>query len=379
MTTATEYAAGDGPLPRRSLLAGAAGLGAAALLAACGGESASGGGAGAIRVTDQRGKRLTFDKPVTRVVTLPMPAASMLIAVDRSAQHLVGMHDASWTAMRDSVMGAMFPDALKVAHDVADEEFVPNVESILSLNPDVVVQWGDHGAGVLNPLENAGLTVLGLSYGTQDDVATWLRLFATILGKPDRGRQIVSRIDTELHRMQRLQSTRTSHPRIMYFFQATGGLKAAGGNSYNDVYIRLVGGTNPASGATGEQGVVGVDVEQVLAWDPEIVLLGNFDPTMPTDIYGDRVWQDVTAVRSRRVYKVPLGGYRWDPPGQESPLMWRWLSEIAFPANRRSTLREDVRTYYRFLYGKVPTAAQIDQILWQDANGRSAAYDQFHA
>ena len=80
--------------------------------------------------------------------------------------------------------------------------------------------------------------------------------------------------------------------------------------------------------------MVGLDVEQVLRWDPEVILLGNFDPAMPQDIYSDPVWQNISAVRSRRVYKVPLGGYRWDPPGQESPLMWHWLSDIAFPQTR---------------------------------------------
>ena len=56
----------------------------------------------------------------------------------------------------------------------------------------------------------------------------------------------------------------------------------------------------------------------------------------------DPVWQNVSAVRERRVYKVPLGGYRWDPPGQESPLMWHWLTDIAFP-RERSGLRGKVR------------------------------------
>jgi iron complex transport system substrate-binding protein len=321
-----------------------------------------------------------FEKPVSRVVTIPIPAAAMLIAIDGSADRLVGMQDASWSAIHDGIMGTMFPAALKVAHDVASEEFAPNVESILSLKPDVVVQWGDHGSEIITPLENAGLTVLGLSYGTQADLMTWLRLFAAITGNVDRGQVMRSQINTRLRETRAAGSKVTGvPPKILYFLQYTDGLEVAGTETYNDYYISLVGATNPAGGPHGVPGFASVDVEQVLAWDPDIMLLGNFDAAVPADVYGDKVWQAVSAVRTRRVYKVPLGGYRWDPPGQESPLMWRWLSEVAFPqgSGAGSDLRARIVSAYKFLYRYTPTPAQIDTILWTDVNGGSAHYQEF--
>jgi iron complex transport system substrate-binding protein len=124
--------------------------------------------------------------------------------------------------------------------------------------------------------------------------------------------------------------------------------------------------------------MIGLDVEQVLKWDPEVILLGNFDNAMPKDIYSDPVWQNVSAVRSHRVYKVPLGGYRWDPPGQESPLMWHWLADIAFPQDK-SPLRSRVGDYFRFLYNHEPTAEELNKILWTSTNSASANYQQFNA
>lgn len=334
-----------------------------------------------ITVTDQRGKVLVFDRPVTRVVTIPMPAASLLAAVDRGASHLAGMHNASWVAMRDGAMGELFPAALNIPHDIATTDFTPNVESIRALNPDVVVQWSD--ADLTAPLENAGMKVLGIrNTGTQEDVDTWVSLFATMLGRPGRAVDMKARSDKELAEVKADAAARPGPgPRIIYFNRFSGGLKVAGTSSYNDFYIKLVGGLNPASGDQGVKGtgMVGVDVEQVLAWDPEIILLGNFDDALPAAVYGDPVWQSVSAVQSRRVYKVPLGGYRWDPPGQESPLMWRWLSDISFPAGRPSALRGKVAEYFDFLYGQSPSPAQLDKILWREANGASANYGQFDA
>jgi len=374
-------------LPRRAVIRGAASLGGAALLAACGsgadsttGGSPSKSSAPGVTVTDQRGKAIVLDRPATRIVTLPQPAASMLVAIDQSAAHLAGMHQASWVAMRDGLMGEMFPHALKIPHDVASQDFTPNVESILALKPDIVVQWGDRGPGIAAPLENAGLKVAGLTYGTQDDVAAWITVFATLLGKPERAQAMLAEINSRLEKMKALAATRpTPGPKIVYFLRFANGLQVATTKSYNDFYIKLVGAQNPTVTAAGAPtGLVTVDKEQVLAWDPEIVLLGNFDAAMPSDMYANPVWKNLSAVKSGRVYKVPLGGYRWDPPGQESPLMWQWLSDVAFP-QPKSSLRADIVQYFTFLYGRQPTSAQIDKILWTDANEKSAGYGQFSA
>lgn len=370
--------------PRRSLIGAAAALGAGALLSGCAKNSPSakpGSSGHPISITDQRGKKLSFDQPVKRIVTLPMPAASLAVAVDRTADHLVGMHQASWTAMRDGVMGQMFPQTLRLPHDVAGQDFTPNVESILALHPDVVVQWADEGTGLIDPMERAGLKVLGVTYGTQTDVDTWVKLFATMLGKPERAHAITERSTKVLHQVQdRTRQVATGRsPKIIYFNSFVSGLKVAAAKTYNDYYIKLVGATNPASSDQGRHGLVPVELEQVLAWDPDIMLLGNFDTALPRDVYNDKRWAGVSAVQSRRVYKVPLGGYRWDPPGQESPLMWSWLSRIAFPEPAGDSLRSLVVDYYGFLYGHRPSNDQLDKILWTDANRQSASYQQFDA
>jgi iron complex transport system substrate-binding protein len=370
---------------RRSILQAIGLGGGVAFLAGCGaGNSApvqTGGSTSAgISFRDQQGKTVTFDRPVTHVVTIPMPAASLLVAVDGGADHLAAMHNASWVAMRDGILGKIFPRALELPHDIATQDFTPNVESIRALNPDVVIQWSD--AQLVAPLENAGLKVIGLvNNGQQEDVDAWIGMFAAMLGKPERATEFKEHSDRELAEVKKLAAGRHgTGPSILYFNRFSGGLKVAAAKTYNDFYIKLVGGTNPATGedALPGTGMVGLDVEQVLRWDPEVILLGNFDDAMPQDVYSDPVWKDVAAVRSKRVYKVPLGGYRWDPPGQESPLMWHWLSDISFP-QQQSTLRGKIADYYRMLYNYRPTAADIERILWTEQNRQSANYQQFNA
>jgi iron complex transport system substrate-binding protein len=377
-------------LSRRQLLQGAGLLSGAALLAACGTGTAPRAGVAAtgvgttqpIRLTDQRDKTIMLPHPARRVVTIPMPAASILVAVDQGPEHLVGMHNASWQAMKEGILGRIFPKALAIPHGVADNSFVPNVEGVLALRPDLVVQWADDGAQVIAPLENAGLSVLGLTYGTLDDVKTWITDFATALGRPDRA----TVLDNGLAEGERTMTAfgRARHkpgPKVLYFNRFTGGLKVAGAGTFNDEYIRMVGAQIPASGPDGApgKGMVGIDPEQVLAWDPDIVLLGNFDAALPADLYGAPVWSTLRAVKEHQVYKCPLGGYRWDPPSHESPLMWRWLAMLAFPGAEPHDLRADVVAAYKTFYAYSPTPEDLDEILQLKANDGSAHYAQFHA
>jgi iron complex transport system substrate-binding protein len=329
---------------------------------------------GPIHLTDQRGVTVTLDAPAQRVVTIPMPAASLLIALDGGPARLAGVQASSAKAIRDEVLGEFYPDARAISADVASDSFAPNVEAILKLKPDLVVQWGDRGPDLVAPLENAGVKVVGLKYGAQQDLETWMRILGEAIGKPDRAAQLIewhhSAQDDLKARAAKLPAAK---PKILYFNRLKGDLRVAGAGTYNDFYISMVGGQNPAAGL---KGLAPVNAEQVAAWDPDIVLVGNFDEARPADVYANPAWRDLSAVRSKRVYQVPLGGYRWDPPNQESPLMWWWLAELAHPQAFDFDLRAETKRRYGFLYGREPTDAQLDKILRTDLNRGATGYDR---
>jgi iron complex transport system substrate-binding protein len=114
-----------------------------------------------------------------------------------------------------------------------------------------------------------------------------------------------------------------------------------------------------------------------LRWNPQVILLGNFDAALPSDFYNDPRWQSVEAVRNRRVYRMPLGGYRWDPPSQESALAWLWLAGVLQPERAGESLRADMRDWFGFLYGHTLTDEEIDGILFVKENGASAGYQRY--
>lgn len=366
---------------RRTLLGGAS-LGFLALaLGACSSRetvATAGGSAGSqgFTVTDMRGVQVSFDAPVQRIATTVIPSPSMLAAVDGGYGKIVGINESTVQANRQGLFGEMYPES-KTTTTVSPSSFTPNIETLTSLDPDVVFQWADQGDGLVEPLETAGFKTVCLLYGTQEYLETWVSLFSTILGKPERGTEIVDWMHAEIERLRQELSSVTIPVRVVHLGQSGDGYSASNKSSYMHYWMELAGGRNMAADNISAENVV--SAEQLIEWDPEVITLGGFDTRTPADVYADKSLASVSAVRNRRVYKAPLGGYRWEVPCAESPLMWQWAAEIFHPGLTRHNLRAAMREKISYLYGYDISETQIDAALRLDLNSASTGYEVFSA
>lgn len=377
MTANTQRARKRGGRHRR-WMAGAV-IGALVLTAGCSTRAVQtddADGAGALTIVDQRGRTVTLDGPADKVAFTVMPAPSIFAAVDRSYDRIVGINQSTRVANRGGMFATMFP-ASTDTETVAGSDFMPNVETLLKLDPDVVVQWGDRGADVTAPIESAGFPVVGLKYGTQEDLEQWITLFAQLAGKPERGEKLVEWQHAEQAKMRERVAKQQGHrPRAMILSRAGDTYSTTTDDGYDGFQFDLVGADLVSKGFVSDSGTVGP--EQILAWDPEVIMLSGFDQSTPADIYADARLAGVSAVRNKRVYKTPLGAYRWQVPSAESPLMWQWMNRILYPGTRDGDLRADIRSAFDDLFAYSISDDEIDQVLRIDLNKNAASYDQFH-
>ncbi|WP_244432101.1 ABC transporter substrate-binding protein [Rhodopseudomonas sp. B29] len=337
------------------------------------------GPATAIEIVDQRGRVVDIPAPARRVVFLPMPAPSTYMAIDRSTEHVAGMNPASATAMQSGILGRIFPAFDRIPTNITQGAGVmPNVESIMALHPDAVLQWATSGDEPIAVLDRAGLSVLGLRYGARDEVEGAILMMGRLAGQETRAAAIVAK-----QRQQRAalagalaDLSDSERPRVLHLSRASESFAVAGRDTYSDFVIRTAGGRNVAAEIGGSRTVT---LEQMLVWNPDVILLGNFDTAMPSDLYGDPRLQSITAVRERRIYRVPLGGYRWDPPSHESALTWTWLAGLLHPDRVTIDLRTEMRDWYTFLYDHSLIDSEIDAILYARQNGGSAGYARYAA
>jgi len=362
---------------RRWIVVGLAGV--VAFTAGCSTRQAQtdseGSTGGSLSVRDQRGETVLLDGPAEKVAFTVMPAPSIFAAVDQSYDRIVGINRSTLVANRGGMFATMFPESAE-STIVAGNDFVPNAETLLELDPDVVVQWGDRGDDVIDPIESAGFPVAGLEYGTQADLEAWIRIFAEIAGKPERGKHLVDWQNKQQSEMRaRVAARNEPPPRAMILSRTGDTYSTTSPNGYDGFQFDLVGADLVTEGVVSEAGQV--SSEQILDWDPEVIMLSGFDESTPEDIYADSRLAGVSAVQHKRVFKTPLGGYRWQVPSAESPLMWQWMHEVLYPGERTGDLRGDIRAAFDDLFGYAISEDEIDQVLRLDLNKDAAGYGQF--
>ena len=330
--------------------------------------------ANALELVDQKNRTIQFDNPVKRVVSIPIPAPSMFMAIDSSADKLVGVHQLTKTAMKGRFMGRLFPEVLQLPSDFVGGgfNFMPNVERVLSLKPDLVFQWGNYGDEIFDPLTNAGLNVAAIKIRNEQDTREWIRIMSTVLGKEDKALKMVNWREETMRAVKANSSKIEKKKNILYFRLFRNNLQVAGKGTYNDFYINLVGGVNPAAG---NKGFYNVTPEQVVAWNPDIVLMNGFEPKLsPKNYIEHPVFSVTDAAINKTVYSMPLGGYRWDPPNQESPLTWMWLGMLTDSDQHKYSLRDEIKRSYKMLYETNPSDQDLNEILKMKMNAGSKGY-----
>ena len=328
----------------------------------------------ALQVKDQKGRVIEFDKPVDRVVSIPIPAPSMFMAIDGSAKKLVGVHGLTKTAMKGKFLGRLFPEVLKLPSDFVGKgfNFVPNVERLLILRPDLVFQWGNYGDEIFEPIVASGLKVAAIKIRSENDTREWIRIMSTVLGKEDKAFKMIEWRNKTIQRVSLNAKKINNKKKILYFRLFRNNLQVAGKGTYNNFYIELVGAFNPASS---RKGFYNVTPEQVISWNPDIVLLNGFEPKLSPNVYLKHpVFSISDAAINKTVYSMPLGGYRWDPPNQESPLTWMWLGMLSNSRAHKYDLKKEIRNSYKMLYETDVSDKDINEILKMNFNSNSKNY-----
>lgn len=316
-----------------------------------------------IVIEDQLGKTIELDGIPQRVATTIMPFPYIFYAVVGNNDNLVGCNPSSMIAYENSALKYMYPELKNADTSFVDTSFVVNVEELLKLNPDVVFQW-NYMDDEIAKMEEAGIKVVALQYGTLDDLETWIRIIGKMFQKEDRAEELITyfneNVDEVTEKISILSEDDYSNILIL-----SDNLKVTG-TGFANYWVEKSGAINPAKDLSGE--ALNINMEQVYEWNPSIIYIGNFTELQPSDLTDNKLegqdWSVVDAVQNKQVYKIPIGGYRWDPPGIETPLMVKWLAKIQHPELFEDMdMYEEVSKFYKDVYNFELTDEMLDGIL----------------
>ncbi|MBF0096725.1 MAG: ABC transporter substrate-binding protein [Magnetococcales bacterium] len=327
-------------------------------------------------ITDQRGKTITVTTPAQRVAYIP-PALWSYLQVDGSSDHVVGSSAFALRAMEQGLMPALFAKAAQIPDVTSNGFFAPNVEAVLATQPEVVFQTIQIGPEPYAALEQIGLPVIGISgVRGEEDMLEWVRLAGEVSGKKTRAEEIVTRVATERSKLdeQLAAIPEEKRPKVLYLFKVEPIRLMQG--AFTQQAIHHAGGRNVAEKVSGN-GVV--NFEQVLNWDPDVILISGWpeEKSIPQDLYQSAQWSTLRAVKERRVYKAAMDGARNGIALE--PLFWQWLAELLHPDTMEPRLRAQYRDIFMQTFTYPLSEQQLDWALHTTANKDSAGVNRFLA
>lgn len=336
-------------------------------------------GESAIRFRDMTGEEVVLQRPAQRIVDLYTVGTAFAIAAHGSPSRIVAVNNIAHLLFKRGLIGRFYPETLDIPGDFSING-APSVERLVTLNPDLVVDFKQSARDNAALMKSAGLTVAFYAEtrtGVRNNIADLLWMYGQMIGDCARAERIITIMDETRARLDAIQSVpQSDRPSVLLLSPIGERLHASGGGPgglFSDS-IYSAGGINAAAALAG---LIATSAEQIAAWNPDVILLFQSEDTNPVMIYDHPILGGVKAARERRVYVLPIGTNNWGSMGPDEYLCAIWLAELLYPDRMGSKLREDIRRGFAAILNRALSDADLDGILRLDLNGDAAGYARF--
>ena len=360
-----------------------------ASLAACGSSSQTATAAsenGTHIVVDHGGNQVEVPNKIERIVVsdiFPIPA--VLSVFFNSADKIVGVAPTSYSAAKNSLFSQIYPEILNAKTDFMNGNTI-NVEELMKLNPDVVF-YSENNNEQKEVLTKAGFCAIGISangwgYDCIETLNQWLKTLTEVFKYSDNIKVLTDRSEKAQKKSNEIYAmikgriskfTNEEKKRVFFLFQYNDStMMTSGKNFFGQWWADASGCLNVAEELSKDNSVA-TNLEQVYAWNPDMIFITNFTTALPKDLYENTVgtydWSEVKAVKEKEVYKLPLGMYRTYTPGIDTPITLIWFAKTVYPEMFEDVdLVKETRAYYQDIFGIQLSDEQIKSIYNPDAN-----------
>ena len=300
-----------------------------------------------VTVTDHAGREIRIEEEPSRLVSCYYITSSLLMALDLD-EKMVGIED---NPDYRPIYGLSAPGLLELPW--VGTAKVLDVEACAALNPDLVIlplRLQDSA----EVLENLGINVLLVNPESQQLLVEMIRMVGTATGTQETAESLIAFLTEQEAYLKQLISG-VEAPRV-YLAGNSSLLSTAGNAMYQSDMIRLGGGENVAA-AIEDAYWAEIDYEQLLAWNPEFIILASSAKYTVEDVLGDPNLADCEAVKKGNVYQIPEDAESWDSPVPSSILGAFWLANILHPDVMTETDCTEImdkyyETFYQFTYSE---------------------------
>ncbi len=276
-------------------------------------------GAGAVSITDMKGREITLEQPAERIVALTASDCEILYAIG-AGDKLVG---------RGTYCN--YPEEVLEVPEVNSGDEM-NIEEVIALDPDVLLMSDmAQTEEQVQMLEDAGIRVVVSDAKDIEGVYTAIGMIGALMGQDEKAAEIV---DGMKDTFAELSEKSTGDGTQTVYFEVSPleyGLWTAGANTFMDEIATMLGVKNCFADVDGWGEI---SEEQVLERNPDFIVTITMyygeGPTPTEEILSRAGWENVTAVKNQKILNLQN-------------------DELSRPAPR---LADGAKLLYDFIYGE---------------------------
>ena len=247
----------------------------------------------AIELIDGLGRSITLPSPAQRIVSLAPSNTEILFAVGAGGQ-VVGRDEFS-----------DFPAAAQTITNIGGGFGELDMETIISLEPDLVLAADLAPAEQIEAIEKLGLTVYALPNPVElSSMYENLITAGKLTGHSQDAEQLVASLTQRVTTVEEKIAGVDDRPVVFYELDSTdpNAPWTAGPNTFIDTLITMAGGTN--LGGSMADAWVQISVEELLVKNPDMIILGDatWGGVTPEDVIARQTWAGMEAVQAGMIY-----------------------------------------------------------------------------
>lgn len=314
-------------------------------------------------VTDMSGRKVTIPTKVDKVCSLSNNTTVDLYTI--APEKLVGLSFSPKADAKKYLDENFFN--LPVIGTTSDKKL--DYESVLKLKPDLIVCSDEdevYPADDLQKQLNIPVVKVDTDLESTDKVYEFL---GDCLGKQERAKELADYSRETLDKISKLVKKIPEDKKIkVYYAEGATGLQTdISGNVHTEV-LDFVSGKNVADISETKTGsMANVSMEQVLAWDPDIIFEGATASKgdFYNKVFSDPNWSNLKAVKNKKIYKIPALPFNvFDrPPSAARILGIEWLANLLYPEYVNLNINEETKVFYKKFYNYNLTDEDVQALL----------------
>lgn len=247
-----------------------------------------------------------------------------------------------------------------------------NYEAVIAADPTIAVNVGTINDKMISDCdklsESLGVPVVAVD-GDLAASAEAYRFMGELLGEEEQAEKLASYAEKTFADIEKMEVPEDKKVRI-YYGNGEDSLETAPAGSAHGQIIDMVNAVNVADLEMGEGSRVQISAEQLLAWDPDVIVV-NGEPKADTSgasaaeaILANPDYASLKAVQDQQVYGTPNTPFSWmdRPMGPNRIVGIRWLSGLIYPEYLNYNVDEEVKEFFDLFYHVQLTDEKLENI-----------------